>query len=126
MRGAGLGLRRGTGTESRRSSHVKVLLAHGADPNARLNQKKPSVRTLDEIELQGATPLALAAEVNSLDAIKALVEGGADPRHCHREGATTPLMLAAGAGTDVQRRRSPEERALAVETARFLVDMAST
>ena len=100
---------------------VKVLLAHGADPNARLNQKKPSVRTLDEIELQGATPLALAAEVNSLDAIKALVEGGADPRIATEKG-TTPLMLAAGAGTDVQRRRSPEERALAVETAKFLVE----
>jgi ankyrin repeat protein len=100
---------------------VKVLLAHGADPNARLNQQKPSVRTLDEIELQGATPLALAAEVNSLDAIKALVDGGADPTIPTAKG-TTPLMLAAGAGTDVQRRRSPEERALAVETARFLVE----
>ena len=27
---------------------VKVLLAHGADPNARLHQEKPTVRTLDE------------------------------------------------------------------------------
>jgi len=100
---------------------VKVLLAHGADPNARLHQEKPTVRTLDEIELEGATPLALAAEVNSLDAIKALVAGGADPKIATAKG-TTPLMLAAGAGTDVQRRRSPEERALAVETAKFLVE----
>src|SRR5262249_42549992 len=99
---------------------VKVLLAHGMDPNVRLHQEKPTVRTLDEIELQGATPLALAAEVNSLDAIKALVDGGADP-NIPTEKGTTPLMLAAGAGTDVQRRRSPEERALAVETAKFLV-----
>ena len=35
---------------------------------------------------------------------------------------TTPLMLAAGAATDVQRARSVEERALAVETARYLVE----
>jgi uncharacterized protein len=99
---------------------VKVLLAHGANPNARINQKKQTVRTLNEISFQGATPLALAAEVNSLDAIKELVKGGADPRIATEQG-TTPLMLACGAGTDVQRTRSQEERALALETAEFLV-----
>jgi uncharacterized protein len=100
---------------------VKVLLAHGADVNARLNQEKPTVKGLDELELQGATPLALAAEVNNLDAIKALVAGGADPTIPTEKGST-PLMLAAGAATDVQRARSIEERALAVETARYLVE----
>jgi ankyrin repeat protein len=100
---------------------VKALLAHGANPNARINQKKPTVRTVTEISLQGATPLALAAEVNSLDAIKELVKAGADPRIATEEG-TTPLMLAVGAGTDVQRTRSLEERALALETAKFLVE----
>ena len=100
---------------------VKVLLAHGADPNARLHQEKPTVRALNELEFEGATPLALAAEVNNLDAIKALVEGGADP-NIPTEKGTTPLMLAAGAATDVQRARSIEERAMAVETAKYLVD----
>jgi uncharacterized protein len=100
---------------------VKVLLAHGANANIRLKQEKPSARTPDEIELQGATPLALAAEVNNLDAIKALMEAGADPNIATEKG-TTPLMLASGAGTDVQRPRSLEERALAIETAKFLVD----
>ena len=99
---------------------VKVLLAHSADPNARLHQEKPTVRTPDEIELEGATPLALAAEVNNLDAIKALVEGGADPNIPTAKG-TTPLILSAGAGTDVQRARSIDERAIAVETAKYLV-----
>lgn len=101
---------------------VKVLLAHGADPNARIDQKKQTVRALNEVSFQGATPLALAAEVNSLDAIKELVKGGADPRIATEQG-TTPLMLAVGAGTDVQRTRPPEERALAVETARYLVGL---
>lgn len=100
---------------------VKVLIAHGADVNARLNQEKPTVRGLDELELQGATPLALAAEVNNLDAIKALVAGGADP-NIPTEKGTTPLMLAAGAATDVQRARSIEERAMAIDTAKYLVD----
>ena len=58
---------------------VKSLLAHGANPNFRLKQPKPSSKTITEIDLQGATPLVLAAEVSNLDAIKALLEAGADP-----------------------------------------------
>jgi uncharacterized protein len=100
---------------------VKVLLAHGADPNARIDQKKQTVRALNELAFQGATPLLLAAEVNSLDAIKELVKGGADPMIATEQG-TTALTVACGAGTDVQRARSPEERALALDTARFLLD----
>jgi len=33
---------------------------------------------------------------------------------------TTPLILAAGGGTDLARPRSAEERATAVETVKFL------
>jgi ankyrin repeat protein len=119
---------------------VKTLLAHGANPNARLQldkektaaerkaqaggagaRTKRTAITITEIELEGATPLALAAEVNNLEAVKALVEGGADPRIATEQG-TTPLILASGAGTDVQRARSLEERAMAVQTARYLLD----
>ena len=75
---------------------VKSLLKHGADPNLRIKQDKSKAAaeikaganafygkrtavTVTEIVLQGATPLVLAAEVNNLDVIKALVEAGADP-----------------------------------------------
>jgi ankyrin len=117
---------------------VQTLLKHGANPNARLVQDKKkaaeeikngSVQTYEkrtavtvtEIELQGATPLFLAAEVNNLDVIKALVDAEADPVIASERG-TTPLMMAAGAGTDVQRAREPAERATALETAKFLVE----
>jgi ankyrin repeat protein len=119
---------------------VKTLLAHGANPNARLQLDKDKMAaerkaqaggagartkrtaiTITEIELEGATPLALAAEVNNIEAVKVLVEGGADPLIPTEQG-TTPLILAAGAGTDVQRARSLEERATAIQTARYLVD----
>jgi uncharacterized protein len=100
---------------------VKVLLAHGADPNAQLHQEKPTVRALDEVEFEGATPIALAAEVNNLDAIKLMVDAGGNPNTPTAHG-TTPLMLASGAATDVQRARSIEERGLALITAKYLVD----
>jgi ankyrin repeat protein len=117
---------------------VKSLLKHGANPNARLVQDKEKAAeeikngsvqiegkrtavTVDEIILQGATPLFLAAEVNNLDVIKTLVAAGADPLTPSDRG-TTPLMMAAGAGTDVQREREPEERATSIETAKFLVE----
>jgi len=100
---------------------VKVLLAHHADPNARLHQEKPTVRSLTEVEFEGATPIALAAEVNNLDAIKLLVAAGGDPNIPTTKG-TTPLILASGAATDVQRARSIEERSMAIDTARYLID----
>jgi ankyrin repeat protein len=99
---------------------VGALLRHGAKPNVRLNQKKPTVLA-SGIVLQGATALAVAAEINSLDAVKMLVDGGADPS-IPTEPNTTPLSLAAGAGTDLARPRSPEERAMALQTVRFLVE----
>jgi ankyrin repeat protein len=112
---------------------VKSLLKHGANPNIRLSQdrekaaeeikngavqqyEKRSAVTVNEIILQGATPIFLAAEVNNLDVIKALVAAGGDPLLATERG-TTPLMMAAGGGTDVQRERSLEERATAVESA---------
>jgi len=102
---------------------VTALLAHGAKPNVRLNQKKPS-ETPNGVSLQGATPLALAADINNLDAVKALIAAGADPLITTEKG-TSPLMLAAGAGTDVVRSRSPAERAVAIQTVTFLVDQGS-
>src|SRR5437016_5153087 len=71
-----------------------------------------------------STAVPLAAEVNNLEAGKVLVDAGADPRIA-TDGGTTPLMLAAGAGTDVQRARSLEERATAVQTVKYLVDHGS-
>ena len=99
---------------------VKTLLAHGAKPNVRLKQKNPTI-ALSGVTLQGATPLAIAAEINNLDAIKALIDAKADI-NIPTERNTTPLMLAAGGGVDVSRPRSLDERATAVKTVRLLVE----
>src|SRR5262245_18116323 len=114
---------------------VKALLKHGADPNLRLDQSRPAsavdnplrqgaaaIAVADSgVALQGATPLLLAAEINNYDAVVALVEGGADPKIPTTRN-TTPLILAAGGGTDLARPRPPEERGIAVKTVAFLVE----
>jgi serine/threonine-protein phosphatase 6 regulatory ankyrin repeat subunit B len=116
---------------------VRALLKHGANPNLRLNQARtasdteygsPLRQTLSAIAvtdtgiaLQGATPLLFAAEVNNFDAVVALTEGGADPLIATAQN-TTPLIMAAGGGTDLARPRPPEERATAAKTVAFLVE----
>jgi ankyrin repeat protein len=102
---------------------IAALIKHGAKPNVRLNQKKPS-ETPNGVVLQGATPLALAADINNIESVKALIDGGADPLIPTTLG-TTPLMLAAGAGTDVVRSRSPAERTVAIATVKLLVEHGS-
>ena len=114
---------------------VKALLGHRANPNVRLNQNRtvsasdynPLRQALSAaavadsgVALQGATPLLLAAEINNYDAVVALVAGGADPL-IGTEQNTTPVILAAGGGTDLARPRPAEERATAVKTVAFLV-----
>ena len=117
---------------------VKSLLKHGADPNLRIAQDKSKAAdeikkganafygkrtavTVTEIILQGSTPLVLAAETSNLDVIKALVEAKADP-NIPTESGTTALIMASGAGTDVQRAREPDERVLSTETVKYLVE----
>jgi ankyrin repeat protein len=78
---------------------IKVLLAHGADPNARLaaptmqRQHTAGDRALGE----GATPFMRAAKTGDVAAMRLLVAGGADPRLTQPDGSNA-LMLAAGLG----------------------------
>lgn len=98
---------------------VKALLKKGANPNVRLKQQRPGAFA-SGIAMQGATPLLLAAEINNLDVIVALVEGGADPS-IPTDQNTTALVMAAGGGTDLARPRPREERETAVKTVEYLV-----
>jgi ankyrin repeat protein len=98
---------------------VKSLLKHGANPNIRL--KQPKALTANDVSLDGATPILLAAEVNNTEVVKALLDAGADP-HITTEQGMTPLIMAAGGGTDIQRARVPEEQAKALETVKLLAE----
>ena len=76
---------------------VKTLVSKGASLNARAT-RRPSmgVTTLNSI---GATPFLLAARTADAPLMKLLAELGADPL-LSNEDNSTPLMVAAGLGTN--------------------------
>jgi len=79
---------------------VRALLAHGADPNARMKKAPARAGTSKNpqlLELKGATPLILAAMAGDTAVMHALVEGGADPKLETTDNGTV-LMAAAGLG----------------------------
>jgi ankyrin repeat protein len=75
---------------------VRTLVAKGAALNARVT-KRPGmgVTTLNSI---GATPFLLAARTADAELMRLLAQLGADPLLGNEDG-TTPLMVAAGLGT---------------------------
>jgi ankyrin len=89
-------------------SLVKALLAHGANPDTRITKGTPLRRDTTDFYLPatliGATPLLLAAKFLEVDMIRALAAGGADLKLTMPNGAT-PLMLAAGMGSNLNQSR---------------------
>lgn len=73
---------------------VKALLAHRANPNARLTRNAGGPADLD---FTGATPFFMAAASLNAAAMRELAKGGADPLIATAKH-TTPLMVAAGVG----------------------------
>jgi uncharacterized protein len=82
---------------------VKLLLAHGANVNARL--KRPIIGrhhtpTGDASLGEGTTPLARAAKSNDLQVMRMLLDAGADPKLTLKD-RTTVLMISAAGGAVV-------------------------
>lgn len=96
---------------------VQALVAHGANPNARLT-KAPRIGGSAADATVGATPFVLAAATPDPLVMRILHEGGADPRMA-TEGKMTPLIAAAGVArgqdfTEDEKREAFEAVQLAV------------
>lgn len=83
----------------------ELLLAAGANPNAKLKKLFPSFRSIgadrgaDLMLTIGTTPLIRAAKAGELAVIQLLLAHGANPSLPHSRGIT-PLRAAAGLGSD--------------------------
>jgi ankyrin repeat protein len=77
---------------------VRKLVAHGANVNARAT-KQANMGVTVRFHSIGATPFLLAARTADLQLMRLLLELGADPLRPNEDG-TTPLLAAAGVGTN--------------------------
>jgi len=77
---------------------VRKLVAHGANVNARAT-KQARINTTVQFRTTGATPFLLASRTADIPLMRLLLELGADPQQPNDYG-TTPLLAAAGVGTN--------------------------
>jgi ankyrin repeat protein len=77
---------------------VRKLVAHGANVNARAT-KQANMGVTIRFHSIGATPFLLAARTADVQLMRLLLELGADPLLPNEDG-TTPLLAAAGVGTN--------------------------
>ena len=106
---------------------ARMLLEHGADPNAQLKRLPPYRAKLDrgnDMMLgAGATPFLRAAKAADLPAMRLLLEHGADPTIAPARSGITPLMAAAGVGTAEQDTTGRyKTQAQAIEAIQLLLD----
>ncbi|MBI3895043.1 MAG: ankyrin repeat domain-containing protein [Acidobacteria bacterium] len=105
---------------------VKALLAHGADPNARIARDFPPNNRYHEGQITspvGATPLLLAAHSVDVSLMQLLIANGADPM-LEAKGGNTPLLMAAGLFRDPY-IATEEEHKSAEEAVQLLLGLGA-
>jgi ankyrin repeat protein len=98
---------------------VKALLAHGANPNARIARPKPSFAG-GYTDAVGATPFLLASSVDDVEMMRLLLAAGADPKIMTATN-TTAVMAAAALNHAVGESAVTEGQA--IEAIQFLLDL---
>jgi ankyrin repeat protein len=97
---------------------VNALLAHGADPNARMTKRPPVGGGYTDVA--GATPFLLASSIDDVEMMRILLAAGADPKLVTSTN-TTPIMAATGLNHLVGESAVIEAQAL--ETVKYLLDL---
>jgi uncharacterized protein len=117
---------------------VKALLAHGADPNARIKMAsagnkfykaeaspyRPYEPVPGTVSPVGATPFLIAAMMFDTELMKTLVAAGADPKLATEENVT-PLMVAATLGRPRWTNLNPADAKNALEAVKLTVELGN-
>jgi ankyrin repeat protein len=93
---------------------IQALLAHGANPNAKLTKSLPGRSGMDfgDVELdEGTTPFMRAARSGDAASMRILIEAGADPKLTTKDG-NNALLFAAGVGYRDKNTRGTDSEAL--------------
>ncbi|MBM3784777.1 MAG: hypothetical protein FJW30_10480 [Acidobacteria bacterium] len=103
---------------------VRELVKRGAQVNFRLPQDSPKqTATSSSLGSGGATPFLFAADRGDVALMRLLLELGADPLLPNFDN-TTPLMAAAGVGTNEPQEEAGEESE-ALEAVKMLLDLGA-
>jgi len=104
---------------------VRELVKRGAKVNFRLAPDAPAKQpnTWSAVAAPGSTPFLIAADRVDVPLMKLLLELGADPLLPNFEG-TTPLLAAAGVGTNEPEEEAGEELE-ALEAVKLLLDLGA-
>ncbi len=103
---------------------VKALLAHGANPNARMTRRPPGFSGIagGYEDAPGATPFLLASGSADLEMMRLLLAAGADATMMTNTKAT-PVMAASGLNRGIG--ESPTTEAQALAAVRFLFELGA-
>jgi uncharacterized protein len=109
---------------------IRLLLEHGADPNAR-TKESPPVResllpitwSLEWVDFTGQTPFLTAALAGDVTVMRLLLQHNADPSIA-TFGGTTPLMAAAGVNWVVSQTYTEGPKAL-LEAVKLCVSLGN-
>jgi len=103
---------------------VREIVKRGADVNFRLPKGSPKQpATSSSVGSEGATPFLFAADRADVPLMRLLLELGADPKIPNANN-TTPLLAAAGVGTNEPQEEAGEESE-AVEAVKMLLDLGA-
>jgi ankyrin repeat protein len=98
---------------------VRTLLAHGANPNARMTKRQPAFAG-GYGDAVGATPFLLASSVDDVEMMRILLAAGADPKLM--TATNTSAIMAAG-GLNHLIGESPVTEQQALDAVHLLLDL---
>lgn len=107
------------------NTFVRELVKRGANVNYRLPPDAPAKQpnTWSAVAAPGSTPFLIAADRVDVPLMKLLIELGADPLLPNFDG-TTPLLAAAGVGTNEPEEEAGDESE-ALEAVKLLLDLGA-